>query len=107
MTRSGGERVRTEIQFEVGKGKTDTEVFHVVLDGAEVDSGVDGPAPDPDFTMILVPDELAAVGAGDLALDVGYMQGRVKVTGNVGRMLSVLPVLTSEALVKELAARSR
>lgn len=85
----------TTIQFEVGKGKTDTRVFHVELDDAAPGIRGDGPADEVDFTMTMKPDEFAAVVAGERTLDVGYMQGTVKVTGNVGRLLSVLPLLTT------------
>ncbi len=92
----------TTIQFEVGKGKTDTKVFHVVLDDAAPGMLGDGPGDEPDFTMIMKPDEFESVVAGDRTLDVGYMQGTVKVTGNVGRLLSVLPLLTEPEFVEGL-----
>ncbi|WP_436795322.1 SCP2 sterol-binding domain-containing protein [Actinospongicola halichondriae] len=95
----------TTVQFEVGKGKTDTEVFHVVLDDGP---GIvtEGPADDVDFTMILKPADFAAVVAGERTLDVGYMQGWVKVTGNVGRLLSVLPMFTTPEFAGTLADAS-
>ena len=96
----------TTIQFEVGKAKSDTRVFHVVLDDAAPGVLGDGPVDEPDFTMILPPTELAAVIAGETTLDVGYMRGTVKVTGNVGRLLSVLPLLTTDDFAQRLAAAS-
>ena len=93
----------TTIQFEVGKGKADTRVFHVVLDDAAPGVLGDGPIDEPDFTMILPPNELASVIAGETTLDVGYMRGTVKVTGNVGRLLSVLPLLTTDEFARGLA----
>ncbi len=97
----------TTVQFEVGKGKTDTEVFHVVLDDAVAGVVADGPGDDADFTMALKPADFAAVVAGERTLDVGYMQGWVKVTGNIGRLLSVLPVLTTSEFVAVLASASK
>ncbi len=94
----------TTIQFEVGKGKADTKVFHVVLDDAAPGVLGDGPSDEPDFTMIMKPEEFASVVAGDRTLDVGYMQGTVKVTGNVGRLLSVLPLLTTTEFATGLGA---
>lgn len=99
--------MRTTLQFEIGRTKTDTEVFHVELDDATVDGSAEGPANEPDVTMILKPADFDEVVSGDLGLDVGYMQGRVKVSGNVGRMLSVLPVLTSDELIQELSTRAQ
>ncbi len=94
----------TTIQFEVGTGKTDTTIFHVVLDDAAPGALADGPVDEPDFTMIMKPAELDAVVAGERTLDVGYMQGTVKVTGNVGRLLSVLPLLTTSRCAEGLGA---
>lgn len=96
----------TTIQFQVGKGKASDPVFHVELDDAAPGVLGDGPVDEPDFTMLLAPSELASVIAGDTTLDVGYMRGTVKVTGNIGRMLSVLPLLTTEEFAQGLAAAS-
>ena len=96
----------TTIQFQVGKGKASDPVFHVELDDAAPGVLGDGPVDEADFTMILMPSELAAVVAGETTLDVGYMRGTVKVTGNIGRMLSVLPLLTTEEFARGLAEAS-
>lgn len=92
----------TTIRFEVGKGKTDTRTFDVDLDVAGAATLAEEPGDEPDFTMIMKPDEFDAVVAGERTLDVGYMQGTVKVTGNVGRLLSVLPLLTSSEFTERL-----
>lgn len=98
----------TAVRFEVGKGKTDLRTFDLDLDvsgAVTLADDRDGePSDEPDFTMIMKPDEFEAVVAGDRTLDVGYMQGTVKVTGNVGRLLSVLPLLTSPEFVERLGA---
>ncbi len=96
----------TTIQFQVGKGKASDPVFHVELEDAAPGVLGDGPVDEPDFTMILSPAELASVVAGETTLDVGYMRGTVKVTGNIGRMLSVLPLLTTEEFAEGLAEAS-
>ena len=96
----------TTVQFQVGKGKATDPVFHVELEDAAPGVLGDGPVDEPDFTMLLTPSELAAVIAGETTLDVGYMRGTVKVTGNIGRMLSVLPLLTTEEFARGLAAAS-
>ena len=91
----------TTVRFEVGKGKTDIRTFDLDLDVAGGATLAEEQSDEPDFTMIMKPDEFDAVVAGERTLDVGYMQGTVKVTGNVGRMLSGLPLLTRA----EFAAR--
>lgn len=83
------------IGYEITGGPDGTVHFHTTLeDGRIVDSRL-GVADDPDFVMLMPRDELVAVVRGDLDPNVGFMQGRIKVTGNIGRMLSVLPVTCS------------
>lgn len=95
--------MNTTIQFEIGTGVRDTTVFHVELDDGAIGASATGPAEAPDITMIMPPGVFAAVVARELPVDEGYMQGRIKVRGNVGRMLSVMPVLMSEPWTAALA----
>jgi hypothetical protein len=83
------------IQYEVAGPPLGTVVFHVVLEDGRIAGTGLGPDDDADFTVVAPLAEFREVVAGALPLDVGYMQGRVKVRGNIGRMLSVLPVTTS------------
>lgn len=92
------------IQYEVTGGPDGTVVFHTHLEDGRIVSNEIGPDPEPDFTVLLPYDEYVAVAAGERDASVGYMQGRVKVTGNIGRMLSVLPVTTSEPWRAAMAA---
>jgi predicted lipid carrier protein YhbT len=85
------------IQYRV-RGGPDGEVeFHTVLEDGRIAVNQLGPIDDPDFTVLLTHDDFVEVVRGELDQNVGFMQGRVKVAGDIGRMLSVLPVTTSEA----------
>lgn len=92
----------TTVRFEIGKGKSDVRSFDLDLDVEAAATLAETEDDDPDFIMIMKPDEFAAVVAGERTLDVGYMQGTVKVTGNVGRLLSVVPLLTSPEFAQRL-----
>lgn len=83
------------VQYEITGGPDGPVVFHTRLDDGRIVVNELGPADDPDFTMIVPHEEFDAIASGDADATVGYMQGRIKVTGNVGRMLSVLPVTSS------------
>jgi putative sterol carrier protein len=97
------------IQFQVAGAPLGTVVFRTRLEDGRVVANALGPDDDPDFTVIVPLADYRDMVRGQLDLGVGYMQGRVKVTGNVGRMLSVLPVTTSpewrEAMAR-VAART-
>lgn len=67
-----------------------------MVDGAVTAvTAVERPGDEVDFVFLLGADRLTDVLAGDNTLEVGYMRGEIKVTGDIGRMLSVLPVTTS------------
>ena len=83
------------IQYQVAGPPLGTVVFRTHLEDGRVAVNELGADEDPDFTVIVPLADFRHVVAGELDLGVGYMQGRIKVTGNVGRMLSVLPVTTS------------
>lgn len=84
------------VEHRVTGGPDGDVVFHTVLEDGRITSNALGAADDPDFTMALSHDEFAAVVRGELDLHVGFMQGRIEVSGDIGRMLSVLPMTTSE-----------
>ena len=44
------------------------------------------------LTFSMTPETAAAVRAGELDPDVGYMQGRIKVAGDMARFFELLPL---------------
>ena len=52
---------------------------------------VDAPGDGGDLTILVAPDVWALLTAGDLDVSVAYMQGRIKVTGDTGALLDLLP----------------
>jgi predicted lipid carrier protein YhbT len=98
------------IEYRVSGGPDGEVVFHTVLTDGRITWNALGPAEsDADFTVLVAHAEYVAIVRGELDQNVGFMQGRVKVTGNIGRMLSVLPVTTSaewRAAADEVLART-
>jgi putative sterol carrier protein len=62
-----------------------------------------------DVTLTQTHADAVAIAKGELDANAAYMQGRVKVVGNVGSLMAVMPLTQSaeyQALVADLAAQT-
>jgi hypothetical protein len=105
VSRAGGARgaagtggVTATVQLLVRKGRTDARSWIVELrDGAVVRSEAGAPeGGEPDVVLAIAPDDVDAVRSGALPLSVGFMRGQVKVSGDPGALLRVLPLLDGD-----------
>lgn len=89
------------VEFVVTAGRSERGRAWTRLDDAgAVSARGDGAAPDPaDVTFTVTPPDAAAVAAGDLDLSVGFMRGQVKVAGDPGALLRVLPLVSGRTPV--------
>lgn len=104
------------IRYEVKVAKGTTVVFHTALVDGRIAANTMGEAgtaeggddaDEPDFVIQVDGDVFAELASGRLETSVAFMQGRLRVVGNIGRMLSVLPVTTSpewRAAMEEVSA---
>ena len=93
----------------VVSGGPDGEVAYTVTleDGRIADATVGRDDEAADCTLLITHKDAVLIAKGELALEAGYMQGRVKMTGPSGPWLAVQPVLQSDdyaTLVGKLAA---
>jgi len=61
--------------------------YHVVVDHGAV-SVVPGPAPEPDVTFTVDHATAAAIGRGDLSAQTAFMVGKLRVGGDLDRLLT-------------------
>jgi putative sterol carrier protein len=72
----------------------DVKYYMVVENGKVTDQAV-GELADPDFTLTASWDDSVKVQKGELDANAAFMQGRMKVAGNMGKLMSLLPLTMS------------
>ena len=86
----------TVVEYVVAKGKTEISRCTVVIDGDALVSSkpsVVDAAPAVDVTFTLTPALAESIASGAVTVGVGFMRGAVKMAGDFGALLAVLPVL--------------
>lgn len=87
-------------------GGPDGEIkyFWRLEDGRLVESAL-GEIDEADFTMTLSYDDSVKVQQGELDANAAFMQGRMKVAGNMGKLMQLMPLTNSpeyKALQEEI-----
>ena len=106
---AGGQPVRAgataEIQWLIGKGPDgDIAYWWKLRDGQLAESAL-GKLDEPDITLTLTYEDSVKIQKGELDADAAFMQGRMKVAGDMGTFMQLLPITHSseyQALQAEL-----
>ena len=84
-----------QMQYVVSGGPDgDVRYYWILADGKLLESAL-GEAPDADFTMTLVYDDSVKVQQGELDANAAFMQGRMKVAGNMAKLMALMPLTNS------------
>jgi predicted lipid carrier protein YhbT len=84
----------------------DISYYWVLEDGRLLESEL-GELDDAEVTLTETYEDAMAVQKGDLDANAAFMQGKIKVTGNMGKLMALLPITNSpeyKALQAEIAA---
>jgi putative sterol carrier protein len=80
------------IQYKATGGPAgDVDYYWVIDEGKILDAKL-GTIDDADFTMTTAYDDAAKVQRGEMDATAAFMQGKMKVTGNMAKMMSLLPI---------------
>jgi len=101
---TGASTLSGTVQVDVTGGTAGDVSVHAVLDAGRLAAAGPGPADGADATMTLSEEDARAVVAGHLDPSVAFMQGRMKVAGDMGVVLDLLALVSSPPAA---AARSR
>ena len=78
--------------------------YFCTIDNGKMLANKLGEDPDAEFTMTQSFDDFVKVLKGELDPNAAFMQGRLKVTGNMGKLMSLMP-LTQSAEYKAIQAK--
>jgi putative sterol carrier protein len=83
------------MQF-VSTGGPDGDVsYYQVLENGKILESVLGEDPNADFTITSTYDDSVKIAKQELDANAAFMQGRMKVTGNMGKLMSLMPLTQS------------
>jgi alkyl sulfatase BDS1-like metallo-beta-lactamase superfamily hydrolase len=83
------------MQYVVSGGPDgDIKYYWVLQDGKLLESSL-GEVDDADFTMTLTYDDSVKVQKGELDANAAFMQGRMKVAGNMAKLMQLMPLTNS------------
>ncbi len=94
------------MQYVVTGGPEGDIKYYWILENGKLQESNLGELSDPDFTLTLTYADSVAVQKGDLDPNVAFMQGRMKVAGNTGKLMQLMP-LTMSPEYKQLQEQVR
>jgi predicted lipid carrier protein YhbT len=94
------------MQYVVTGGPEGDIKYYWVLENGKLQESSLGELSDADFTMTLAYADSVAVQKGELDPNAAFMQGRMKVAGNMGKLMQLMP-LTMSPEYKQLQEQVR
>lgn len=88
-----------------GGPEGDIRFYWVLEDGKLIENSL-GTLPDAELTLTQSYEDAKKIQAGELDAQAAFMQGRVKVEGNMAKLMALLPI-TGSAEYRELQDRIR
>ena len=100
-----GASVRMQYVVTGAPDGADIKYYWVLENGKLLESKL-GELPDAEVTLTQTYDDSVKVQKGELDANTAFMQGRVKVTGNMAKLMSLLP-LTNAPEYKQLQQQTQ
>ena len=89
------------MQYVVTGGPDGDIKYYWVLENGKLLESQVGEMPDPEVTLTQSYEDAKKIQQGELDANAAFMQGRVKVTGNMAKLMALLP-LTNAPEYKQL-----
>jgi putative sterol carrier protein len=84
-----------KMQYVVSGGPEGDIKYYWVLENGKLLESQLGEIAEPDFTMTSTYDDSVAIAKGTLDANAAFMQGKMKVAGNTGKLMQLLPLTMS------------
>ena len=91
------------MQYSVSGGPDGDVKYYCVIENGKILENTLGEDPQAEFTLSQNYADAVAMSKGELDANAAFMQGKVKVTGNMGKLMSLMP-LTQSAEYKDIQA---
>jgi putative sterol carrier protein len=91
------------MQYVITGGPDGDVRYYWVLENGRLLESQLGELPDAEVTLTQTYEDAMRIQKGELDANAAFMQGRVKVTGNMAKLLALLPI-TSSPEYKQLQA---
>ena len=82
------------LQYVVTGGPQEVKYYWIIENG-NLQASALGEDPDAEVTITLTYDDSVKIQKGELDETAAFMQGRLKVTGNMGKLMSLMPLTQS------------
>ncbi len=92
------------MQYVVAGGPDGDVKYHAVIEDGKMVENQLGEDPDAEFTLTTGYDDSVRIAKGELDANAAFMQGKVKVTGNMGKLMTLMP-LTQSPEYKDISAK--
>ncbi len=97
------------MQYKITGGPDGDVTFFTVIENGKIIENAVGEDPQAEFTMVTSYDDFAKSSKGELDANAAFMQGRLKVTGNMGKLMSLMPLTQSpeyKAIAEKVSAET-
>lgn len=83
------------MQYVVTGGPEGDIKYYWVLENGKLLESELGEMPDPEVTLTQTYEDAMKIQKGELDANAAFMQGRIKVTGNMAKLMALLPLTNS------------
>lgn len=83
------------MQYRVTGGPDGDIVYHQVIEDGKMLESQLGEDPETEFTISQTYDDSVKILKGELDANAAFMQGKMKVDGNMGKLMSLMPLTQS------------